>query len=81
MLAAAAGQHAPGRREVVVAFQRGKRAVAIVTRIDIEHDQLVGADAEVGLRLIGEPFPDHSLVGRGGEQAARRQAAVGMFRG
>ena len=69
MFPAAAGHHAPGRRKVVVAFQSGKRAVTIVARIDVEHDQLVGADAKVGLRLVGEPCPDREFIGRGGEQS------------
>ncbi len=52
MLAAAAGQHAPGRRKVVVAFEGGERTITIVTRIDVEHDELVGDDAEIGLRRL-----------------------------
>ncbi len=81
MLAATAGQHAPGRRKVVVALERGERTVAIVARVDVEHDQLVGDDAEIGVRLVGEPFPDRGLVGRGVKQPVGDQPPKGCFAG
>jgi hypothetical protein len=80
VLAAAAGHHAPSHREVVVTFQRSERSVTIMTRVDVEHDQLVAANAEIGRRLVGEPLPDHGLVGRCGEQPVWRQSAVRMLR-
>ena len=79
MLAAAAGHHAPGRRKVVVALERGERTVAIVARVDVEHDSLSVTTPRLACGSSVEPFPDHGLVGRGVEQPARHQPAERML--
>ena len=50
MLAAAAGDDAPGWRHLaVLGFQRAEALVAAVARIDIDNDQAVGVDAEISM--------------------------------
>src|SRR5262249_57089398 len=69
-----------GERKSRRMFERLKAFVAAVARIDVDHHQPVGADSEIGLRReIAPPMFDDAALGRGGEDAVRRELAVGML--
>ena len=56
--------------------------VAVVARVDVQRDQLVGDDAEICVeRLAAEPALDDAGIGRCRQQAARRELAEGCLAG
>jgi hypothetical protein len=70
------------RHLAVVALQGAEAFVAAVARINIDDDQPIGDDAEIGLRCLPtEPCFDQGRIGCGRAQTIRRELAVGVFCG
>src|SRR5262245_16345803 len=66
----------------MLAFERSEAFVTAVSRIDVNYNQPIGADAQVGLRReIAEPVLDHAALDGGGQQAVRGELAVRVLRG
>ena len=60
----------------MIPFQIAQAGVAVMARVDVENDQLVGDDAEIGLRrLQAEPGLDDAGLGRCAEQAVGGELA------
>src|SRR5215207_278962 len=66
----------------MLAFERGKRCIAVALRINVENEQRPGGDdAIIGDRRAAEPFANLRHVDGGIEQSARRQRRIRVFGG
>src|SRR5262245_2543014 len=71
VLPAAAGERAPGQRQLaVLAFERPEAFVPVMARVDVDDDELLGRDPEVGLRHeVSKPMLEDPGNGSGGATA------------
>src|SRR5262249_23831344 len=82
VLATAAGEHPPRRRNLVLAFERSEAFVAAMARVDIDDHQLLGGHAEVGFGYAqAKQQFDVVGIGGGGVNAVRGISTVRMLRG